>query len=248
MIPISKFKRNPDNPRTIKKEQLEKLKRSIKSFPEMMEKRPMVCVTDEDGKMFPLGGNMRLKAIKELGFEEVKKEWVTLADEWTEEQRREFVIKDNASLGSWDFDALIEGWDVNDLDEWGVKVPTSKNTELLSDLTYDPLYYQPKKIDDLNLIDAIDFAKFNEKIKALDEYDLSDEEKEVLKMFAYRFLKIDFEQVANYYFFHARDEEQKAIERLRLVLTDAGINGFIEDDLLRVYDYADLSDWEGKND
>lgn len=248
MIPISKFKRNPDNPRTIKKEQLEKLKRSIKSFPEMMEKRPMVCVTDEDGKIFPLGGNMRLKAIKELGFEEIKKEWVTLADDWTEEQRREFVIKDNASLGSWDFDALIEGWDVNDLDEWGVKVPTSKNTELLSDLTYDPLYYQPKKIDDLNLIDAIDFTKFNEKIKALDEYDLSDEEKEVLKMFAYRFLKIDFEQVANYYFFHASDEEQKAIERLRLVLTDAGINGFIEDDLLRVYDYADLSDWEGKND
>lgn len=248
MIPISNFKQNSDNPRTIKKEQLEKLKRSIKSFPEMMEKRPMVCVTDEDGKLFPLGGNMRLKAIKELGFEEIKKEWVVFADEWTEEQRREFVIKDNANLGSWDFDALVDGWDVDDLEEWGVKVPTSKNTELLSDLTYDPLYYQPKKIDDLNLIDTIDFTKFNEKIKALNEYDLSDEEKDVLKMFAYRFLKIDFEQVANYYFFHASDEEQKAIERLRLVLTDAGINGFIEDDLLRVYDYADLSDWEGKND
>ena len=111
-----------------------------------------------------------------------------------------------------------------------------------------PFILPTKKIGDLNLIDAIDFTKFNEKIKALDEYDLSDEEKEVLKMFTYRFLKIDFEQVANYYFFHARDEEQKAIERLRLVLTDAGINGFIEDDLLRVYDYADLSDWEGKND
>ena len=245
MIPISKFKQNPDNPRTIKKDQLEKLKRSIKSFPEMMEKRPMVCVTDKDGKMFPLGGNMRLKAIKELGFEEVKKEWVTLADDWTEKQRKEFVVKDNASLGSWDFDALVERWNIDDLDEWGVKVPTSKNTELLSELTYDPLYYQPKKIKDLNLIDTIDFKKFNEKIKALDEYDLSDEEKEVLKMFAYRFLKIDFEQVANYYFFHARDEEQKAIERLRLVLTDAGIDGFIEDDLLMVYDSADLRNWGG---
>ena len=53
----------------------------------------------------------------------------------------------------------------------------------------------------MKLIDAIDFTKFNEKVKALDEYDLTDEEKEVLKMFAYRFLKIDFEQVANYYFF-----------------------------------------------
>ena len=62
-----------------------------------MEKRPMICVTDEDGKIFPLGGNMRLKAIKELGFEEIKKEWIIFADEWTRNQRREFIIKDNAS-------------------------------------------------------------------------------------------------------------------------------------------------------
>ena len=129
-IPISKFKQNPDNPRTIKKDQLEKLKRSIKSFPEMMEKRPMVCVTDKDGKIFPLGGNMRLKAIKELGFEEVKKEWVIFADEWTEEQRKEFVIKDNANLGSWDFDALVEGWNVDDLEEWGVDLEWNKVEKL----------------------------------------------------------------------------------------------------------------------
>ena len=130
MIPISKFKQNPDNPRTIKKDQLEKLKRSIKSFPEMMEKRPMVCVTDEDGKIFPLGGNMRLKAIKELGFKEVKKEWVIFADEWTEEQRREFIVKDNANLGAWDFDALAEGWNIDDLEEWGVDLNLDKVEEL----------------------------------------------------------------------------------------------------------------------
>jgi DNA modification methylase len=130
MIPISKFKQNPDNPRTIKKDQLEKLKRSIKSFPEMMEKRPMVCVTDKDGKIFPLGGNMRLKAIKELGFEEIKKEWVIFADEWTEDQRREFIVKDNASMGSWDFDALAEGWNIDDLEEWGVDLDLNKFEEL----------------------------------------------------------------------------------------------------------------------
>lgn len=126
MIPISKFKQNPDNPRTIKKEQLEKLKRSIKSFPEMMEKRPMVCVTDEDGKLYPLGGNMRLRAIKEMGFKEVPETWVALADEWTEEQRREFIVKDNANLGSWDFDALAEGWNIDDLEEWGVDLDHNK--------------------------------------------------------------------------------------------------------------------------
>ena len=120
MIPISKLKLNPDNPRTIKKDQLEKLKRSIKSFPEMMEKRPMVCVTDKDGKLYPLGGNMRLRAIKEMGFKEVPETWVALADEWTEEQRREFIIKDNANLGDWNLDDLQENWDLDLISEWGV--------------------------------------------------------------------------------------------------------------------------------
>ena len=129
-IPISKFKQNPNNPRTIKKDQLEKLKRSIKSFPEMMEKRPMVCVTDEDGKLYPLGGNMRLRAIKEMGFKEVPKTWVALADEWTEEQRREFIVKDNANLGTWDFDALVEGWNIDDLEEWGVDLEWNKVEKL----------------------------------------------------------------------------------------------------------------------
>ena len=131
MIPISKLKLNPDNPRTIKKDQLEKLKRSIKSFPEMMEKRPMVCVTDKDGKLYPLGGNMRLRAIKEMGFKEIPETWVALADEWTEEQRMEFVIKDNSNLGSWDFDALVERWNIDDLEEWGVDLEWDEdNTEI----------------------------------------------------------------------------------------------------------------------
>ena len=76
--------------------------------------------------------------------------------------------------------------------------------------------------------------KFNAKLQALKEYNLTDEQRETLKWFAYRFIKIDFESVANYYAFNATDEEKKAIERLRLVLTDNGVNGFIQDDLLRV--------------
>ena len=120
MIQIGKLKNNPNNPRTISKEQLEKLKRSIESFPEMMEKRPMVCVTDTDDKIFPLGGNMRLKAIKSLGIKEIPDNWVMLADDWTEEQRKEFVIKDNANLGTWDFESLVDGWNIEELEEWGV--------------------------------------------------------------------------------------------------------------------------------
>ena len=131
MIPISKLKLNPTNPRTIKKDQLEKLKRSIKSFPEMMEKRPMVCVTDEDGKLYPLGGNMRLRAIKEMGFKEIPETWVALADEWTEEQRREFIVKDNANLGDWNWDELQENWDLDLISEWGVDLEWDEdNTEI----------------------------------------------------------------------------------------------------------------------
>ena len=61
----------------------------------------------------------------------------------------------------------------------------------------------------------------------------------LLKMFAYRFIKIDFENVANYYYFNASEEEQKVIERLRLVLIDDGVNGFIEDDLVDILSITD---------
>jgi len=144
-IPISRFKQNPDNPRTIKKDQLEKLKRSIKSFPEMMEKRPMVCVTDEDGKLYPLGGNMRLRAIKEMGLKEVPETWVALADEWTEEQRREFIIKDNANLGDWNLDELQENWDLDLISEWGV------------DLEWDEVEESTEK-EQIDLSDDLDVA------------------------------------------------------------------------------------------
>ena len=130
MIKVSSIKNNPNNPRTIDEDKLEKLKRSIESFPEMMEKRQMVCVTDVDGKLYPLGGNMRLKAIKDLGMKEIPKSWVSMADEWTEEQRREFIIKDNASLGSWDLEDLQENWDLDLISEWGVDLDIDEVEEL----------------------------------------------------------------------------------------------------------------------
>jgi len=130
MIKVSNIKNNPNNPRTIDDDKLEKLKRSIKSFPEMMEKRSMICVTDVDGKLYPLGGNMRLRAIKDLGMKEIPKSWVSMADEWTEEQRSEFIIKDNASLGDWDLDDLQENWDLDLISEWGVDLDIDEVEEL----------------------------------------------------------------------------------------------------------------------
>lgn len=122
-IKISNFKNNPTNPRVIKDDKFNKLVKSIQEFPEMMEKRPMVCVTDVDGKLYPLGGNMRLKAIKEIGYNEIPETWVSIADNWTQEKRNEFVIKDNIGYGEWDWENLANEWDAEKLEDWGINVP-----------------------------------------------------------------------------------------------------------------------------
>jgi hypothetical protein len=119
---LSNIKPNPNNPRLIKDDKFAKLVQSIKDFPEMMEKRPIVCVTDVDGKIYPLGGNMRYKAIKELGYKDVPDTWIVMADEWTEEKRREFVVKDNVGFGEWDWGQL-QTWDAEQLEAWGLDVP-----------------------------------------------------------------------------------------------------------------------------
>ena len=120
---VSTLKLNPKNPRVIKDEKFKQLVKSIKEFPEMMAKRPMVCVTDVDGRLFPLGGNMRLKAIQHIGFEAIPDTWVITADDWTQEQRNEFIIKDNISFGEWDWDDLSTDWDTDLLSDWGLDVP-----------------------------------------------------------------------------------------------------------------------------
>lgn len=120
---ITNLKANPKNPRIIKDDKFKKLVKSLQEFPEMMEKRPMVCVTDVDGKLFPLGGNMRLKALQELKYKEIPNEWVMLADEWTEEKRQEFVVKDNVGFGDWDWEVLNADWDIEQLEDWGLDVP-----------------------------------------------------------------------------------------------------------------------------
>lgn len=113
---ISEVKLNPNNPRLIKDDKFTKLVQSIKDFPEMLDIRPIVVNAD----MVILGGNMRFKACKEAGLKEVP---VIIADKLTEEQQREFLIKDNTSGGEWDFEMLANEWDVDLLDDWGLEVP-----------------------------------------------------------------------------------------------------------------------------
>lgn len=114
-VKLSKIKSNPDNPRIIKDDKFFMLVKSIKDFPEMLDIRPIVVNKD----MMVLGGNMRLKACLEAGMTEVP---IIVADNLTEEQQKEFLIKDNVSGGQFDWDALANNWDKELLLDWGVEV------------------------------------------------------------------------------------------------------------------------------
>jgi len=131
IVKISQVKPNPKNPRTIRDDKFQKLVKSIQDFPQMLEKRPLVCFTDTDGKYVVLGGNMRLKASKEVGLKELP---IILADDWTEEQKAEFLIKDNVGFGEWDWDQLTSEWDAEKLDDWGLDLPIIMDEPSLDEL------------------------------------------------------------------------------------------------------------------
>jgi DNA modification methylase len=114
---------NPSNPRIIKDDKFKKLVKSIQEFPEMLELRPIVV----DGNMVVLGGNMRLKACIAAGLKEVP---IIVADNLTDAQKGEFIIKDNVGFGEWDWDLLANQWDVEALEDWGLELPFD-NTPVL---------------------------------------------------------------------------------------------------------------------
>jgi len=118
-VKISQVKRNPENPRLIKDNKFHKLVKSIKEFPEMLDIRPIV-VNEE---MIVLGGNMRLKACQEAGLKEIP---VIKASELSENQQREFIVKDNVGFGEWDWDMIANEWDTEKAEEWGLDLPFSE--------------------------------------------------------------------------------------------------------------------------
>lgn len=115
-VKLSEIKNNPNNPRILKDDKFKKLVKSIQDFPKMLEIRPIVVNSD----MIVLGGNMRLKACKEAGLKEVP---IVLADDLTEDEQRQFIIKDNVGFGEWDWEIIANEWDANLLEDWGLDVP-----------------------------------------------------------------------------------------------------------------------------
>lgn len=122
IVPINSIKLNDNNPRFIRDVKFDKLVKSIKEFPEMLKLRPIVV--DEDNVI--LGGNMRYRAIQKAGHTQVH---IERAIGLTEEQKKEFIIKDNVGFGEWDWDVLANEWDVEQLTEWGLDIPNFETVE-----------------------------------------------------------------------------------------------------------------------
>ena len=160
IVKISKIKNNPNNPRLIKDEKFSRLVNSIKQFPQMLELRPIVVNKD----MIVLGGNMRLKACIEAGLKEVP---IIKASELTEEQQREFIIKDNIGFGEWDWEMLANEWNEIELVDWGLDVPVISNDVKLDDFFNE----EPKINEDGRFIIKFEYTEedYNEVLNAFDK-------------------------------------------------------------------------------
>ena len=149
-VAISKVKPNDDNPRILKDDKFKKLVKSIREFPQMLKIRPIV-VNDE---MIVLGGNMRLRACQEAGLKKIP---IIKANELTEKQQREFIIKDNVGFGEWDWDMLANEWEADDLNEWGLDTPDEWAVELEAE---EDDYIEPQNIQvDVVLGDLIEIGE-----------------------------------------------------------------------------------------
>ena len=131
-VKVGEIKANPNNPRIIKDDKFKKLVKSIQEFPEMLKLRPIVVNDD----MVVLGGNMRLKACKEAGLKTIP---IIKASLLTEEQQKEFIVKDNVGYGEWDWNDLANNWDAEQLTDWGLDIPNWANGSELNEMNESDL-------------------------------------------------------------------------------------------------------------
>lgn len=213
-VKISEIKLNPNNPRLIKDDKFKKLVKSIQDFPEMLEIRPIVVNSD----MIILGGNMRFKACKEAGLKEVP---IIIADNLTEEQQREFLIKDNTSGGEWDFEMLANEWDVEQLEDWGLDFPDfeiNEETKLNESDLFDieiPFYIPSEIKPQIN--ELAEISKTNFLIQKIEKLEAQNELKEILKIRASFFTDFNFQKIADYYSKESQDVKD-VFEDLGLVI------------------------------
>lgn len=115
----------PKNPRYLKGEEHDKLKKSLKDSPELLQYKPLMVYAIEGGKFVVICGNMRLRICQELHNEGVEAfealPCFVLNKDVPIAKIKEYAIKDNVQAGNWDWDELANGdWEVEDLQDWGV--------------------------------------------------------------------------------------------------------------------------------
>jgi hypothetical protein len=212
VVAISEVTPNPDNPRTIQKDAFEKLVQSVSSFEKMLELRPIVV----DSNMVILGGNMRYEACKAAGIKRIP---IIIADDLTDEQKREFIIKDNVSGGEWDWEKLANEWDCELLCDWGLDVPVEFGDE---DETYtnkiDKINYEPTG-DTPDIKDLYDETKTFELKNEINKSDVTEEEKKFLNAAADRHKVFNYSLIAEYYA-HANKNMQELMEKSALIIID----------------------------
>ena len=212
---LSSIKLNPNNPRLIKDEKFKKLCKSIEEFPQMMELRPIIV--DEDGVI--LGGNMRYQALRHLGYKELEDKWVMRASDLTEEQKKEFIVKDNVGFGEWDWDVLANEWGELPLEDWGLDLPNvvmpddEEYTNKVESPAYEPRGEKP------SVSELCDRQKADELMRDIEKSAVSEEVKEFLRMAALRHTVFDYEKIADFYA-HSGSDIQSLMEDSALVIID----------------------------
>jgi len=158
---LKDIKPNPNNPRVLRDDKFAKLKQSISEFPKMLTLRPMVI--DENNMI--LGGNMRLRALQDLGYTDIDETCVKYAKDLTEEEKQRFIIADNVAFGEWDWDTLANDWEVVDLEEWGLNIPQFNQDVNLDDFFEESNEQKEEKFKITLEYTEDDYNKVNEALK-----------------------------------------------------------------------------------
>ena len=231
------------NPRTITKDQFEKLKTSITNNGDYFEARPCI-LSNRTGKLVVIAGNQRLRAAKALGLKEIP---TVLLEGLTEAREREIVIRDNVENGEWNMDELANAWDENSLREWGLD--DFPNTEILDEITETASEGTVKEYSEDTNYDFDKFIrnKINPDItKAIDEGvakgEIRPEIEKVLRHRASQCTIFNFDQIIKFYRSKDPSEtEKKLLRQLYLVFItpkEAFEEGLLEFDRItgKIYD------------
>ena len=136
----------PANPRNIQPDKLAKLKRSILDNPEMLQLRGILVYPHGD-KYIVIGGNMRLRAMVDLGMTSAP--CVVIPSHVTADKLRAYTILDNSSMGEWDWQALQLEWDTAQLDNWGIDLPDFTDGEDEDAIASEDDYEMPEEIEEV---------------------------------------------------------------------------------------------------